>query len=240
MLLAGKVAVLFGGGGRTGASVARAFAAQGAWVHLAGRTRERLEAVAEDVRRAGGRADAEVLDVLEERAVEAFAERVVARSGRIDVAFNLVGYGEVREPLTDIWVEDLTQPVLTAMRGHLLTTRAATRHMVRTGGGVVLAHGGADGPTLPGLGGFRVALDAVEALRRQWACELGPYGVRFVTLKPVGGPAGNGAGPGPFRPGEVGVAELPGGVVLPEAVAVVAVSAAAEALRTLPARRPQE
>jgi 3-oxoacyl-[acyl-carrier protein] reductase len=36
------------------------------------------------------------------------------------------------------------------------------------------------------LGGFKVALDAIEGLRRQWACELGRHGIRVVTLKTGG------------------------------------------------------
>lgn len=40
----------------------------------------------------------------------------------------------------------------------------------------------------PGLGGFKVALDAVEGLRRQWAVELGEYGIRAITLKTGGIP----------------------------------------------------
>jgi NAD(P)-dependent dehydrogenase (short-subunit alcohol dehydrogenase family) len=77
---------------------------------------------------------------------------------------------------------------MTAMRTHFLTTRAAARHMVKSGSGVILAFGG-DGPqTLPGLGGFKVALDAIEGLRRQWAVELGPHGIRVVTLKTGGVP----------------------------------------------------
>ena len=88
----------------------------------------------------------------------------------------------------EISVEDFLQPITTAMRTQFLTTRAAARHMVRRGSGVILAFGG-DGPqTLPGLGGFKVALDAIEGLRRQWACELGPHGIRVVTLKTGGVP----------------------------------------------------
>lgn len=36
---------------------------------------------------------------------------------------------------------------------------------------------------MPGLGGFKVALDTVEGLRRQWACELGRHGIRVIALK---------------------------------------------------------
>jgi 3-oxoacyl-[acyl-carrier protein] reductase len=42
--------------------------------------------------------------------------------------------------------------------------------------------------TSPGLGGFKIALDALEGLRRQWAVELGQYGIRVLTLKTGGVP----------------------------------------------------
>ena len=41
---------------------------------------------------------------------------------------------------------------------------------------------------MPGLGGFKVALDAVEGHRRQWASELGQHGIRVVTIKSGGIP----------------------------------------------------
>jgi NAD(P)-dependent dehydrogenase (short-subunit alcohol dehydrogenase family) len=74
------------------------------------------------------------------------------------------------------------------MRTQFLTTRAAARHMVKRGSGVILAFGGSGPHTLAGLGGFKIALDALEGLRRQWACELGVHGVRVVTLKTGGVP----------------------------------------------------
>ena len=50
-------------------------------------------------------------------------------------------------------------------------------------------HFGGGGPqTQPGLGGFKIALDAIEGLRRQWAVELGQYGIRVLTLKTGGIP----------------------------------------------------
>jgi enoyl-[acyl-carrier-protein] reductase (NADH) len=54
---------------------------------------------------------------------------------------------------------------------------------------VILAFGGYGDP-LPGyhLGGLQVAFGAVEALRRQLACELGPYGIRVLTLQTGGIP----------------------------------------------------
>lgn len=188
MLLENKVALIYGAGGPIGGAVACAFAREGAKIFLAGRTRAKLDPVAKEIRSNGGLADTAVVDALDEQAVDKYVDAVVEQAGSIDISFNLIGYGDVQEPLLEISVEDFLQPITTAMRAQFLTTRAAARHMVKRGSGVILAFGG-DGPqTLPGLGGFKIALDAIEGLRRQWACELGQYGIRVVTLKTGGVP----------------------------------------------------
>jgi 3-oxoacyl-[acyl-carrier protein] reductase len=175
MLLENKVAVIYGAGGPIGGAVARAFAREGARVFLAGRTRSKLDAVAEAIRSDGGVADAAVVDALDERAVDDYVDAVVEQAGHLDISFTLISYGDVQKPLLEISVEDFTRPITMAMRTHFLTTRAAARHMVRRGSGVILTFGGSGPHTLAGLGGFKVALDALEGLRRQWACELGRY-----------------------------------------------------------------
>jgi len=188
MLLENKVAVIYGAGGPIGGAVARAFAREGARVFLAGRTKAKLDKVADEIRSKGGVADTAVVDALDEQMVDEYVDAVVEQAGSIDISFNLISYGDVQEPLTVISVEDFIQPITTAMRTQFLTTRAAVRHMIRRGSGVILAFGGSGPHTLPGLGGFKVALDAIEGLRRQWACELGPHGIRVVTMKTGGVP----------------------------------------------------
>ncbi|APU16843.1 MULTISPECIES: SDR family NAD(P)-dependent oxidoreductase [Actinoalloteichus] len=187
-LLENKVAVVYGGGGAIGGAVARAFARNGAQVFLAGRTADPMAKVVADIRTAGGTAESVEMDALDETAVDSFVDSVVARTGRVDVSFNLIGLGDVQQPLTEISVDDFLTPISTAMRSHFLTTRAAARHMIPQGSGVVLAFGGSGPQTLPGLGGFKIALDALEGLRRQWACELGRHGIRVVTLTTGGVP----------------------------------------------------
>jgi len=188
MLLEHKVAVIYGAGGPIGGAVARAFAREGARVFLAGRTKAKLDRVAAEIRSHGGVADTAVVDALNEQAVDEYVDAVVQQAGSIDISFNLISYGDVQEPLTEISVEDFLGPITTAMRTQFLTTRAAGRHMINRGSGVILAFGGSGPHTLPGLGGFKVALDAIEGLRRQWACELGRHGIRVVTLKTGGVP----------------------------------------------------
>jgi NAD(P)-dependent dehydrogenase (short-subunit alcohol dehydrogenase family) len=188
MLLEGKVAVIYGAGGSIGGAVARAFAGEGAKVFLAGRTQDKLEAVAADIRSQGAMVETAVIDALDEQAVDAYVDGVVRQAGAIDLSFNVIGYGDVQQPLLEISVDDFLQPIAIAMRSHFLTGRAAARHMVKQGSGVLLAFGGGGPQTLPGLGGFKIALDAVEGLRRQWACELGPHGIRVITIKTGGVP----------------------------------------------------
>jgi 3-oxoacyl-[acyl-carrier protein] reductase len=188
MLLENKVAVIYGAGGPIGGAVAQAYAREGARVFLAGRTKTKLDKVANQIRSAGGLAETARVDALNERAVDAYVDAVVEQAGHLDISFNIIGYGDVQKPLTEISVEEFLQPITNAMRTQFLTTRAAARHMVKRGTGVILHFGGGGPQTLPGLGGFKIALDAIEGLRRQWAVELGPHGIRVVTLTTGGIP----------------------------------------------------
>jgi 3-oxoacyl-[acyl-carrier protein] reductase len=113
---------------------------------------------------------------------------VAARAGSVDISFNVISSRDVQgTPLVEMPVGDFMQPITTVMRSHFLTGRAAARHMLTQGAGVILAFGGSGGGTvIPNLGGFQVALEALEAFRRQLACEVGPRGVRVVTLQTGG------------------------------------------------------
>ncbi|MCU1541619.1 MAG: 3-oxoacyl-ACP reductase [Arthrobacter sp.] len=181
-LLLGKIAVIYGAGGAIGGAVARAFAAESAFVYLAGRTDSRLQKVARQILEDGGLAETAVVDASDEDQVEEFVARVAKKSRRIDISFNAISFGDIQQPLMEIDVDDFTRPVTLATRTHFLTTRAAATHMIKQRSGVVLMFGGSGPQTLPGLGGFKVALDAMEGLRRQWAIELGTYGIRVVTM----------------------------------------------------------
>jgi 3-oxoacyl-[acyl-carrier protein] reductase len=190
VLLENRNAVVYGAGGRIGGAVARGFAREGARVFLAGRTAAALEAVAGQIAAEGGSAEVAQVDALDEEAVDGFTDDVARRAGGIDVSFSAIGHGDVHGlPLIDLPFEDFVRPITTAMRAQFLTTRAAARHMVERGSGVILAitattarHG------IPNVGGTGVTFDAIESQCRQWACELGPRGVRVVWLLTTGIP----------------------------------------------------
>ena len=188
MLLPDRNAIIYGGAGTIGRAVARAFAREGARVHLAGRTLATLEEAAAEIEHAGGAVGTARLDALDEQAVEDHADAVAARSGSIDISINVISVGEVfGRPLVELPLADFERPVLMATRSSFLTARAAARHMIHQGSGVILTFGGYGMP-LAGfnLGGFQVALSAVDALRLQLAAELGPHGIRVLGLQSAG------------------------------------------------------
>jgi 3-oxoacyl-[acyl-carrier protein] reductase len=193
VLLENKNAVIYGGGGSIGGAVARAFAREGARVFLAGRTPATLETVAEAIRSAGGAVETAQVDALDERAVDEHADGVAAQAGGIDVSFNVITHPHTHGiPLAEMAVDDFMAPVETAARTTFLTARAAARHMIPRRAGVILAFGGPGDRSGPlrdyYLGGTQVAFDAIETIRRQLAVELGPYGIRLVTLASGGVP----------------------------------------------------
>lgn len=116
MLLENKNAVIYGAGGGLGGGVARTFAREGANFFLAGRTREKLDAVAADIAAAGGSAEVAVLDALDEHAVDEHVREVVSRAGSIDVSFNLTSREDKQgTPLIEMSDEDATRATITAL-----------------------------------------------------------------------------------------------------------------------------
>lgn len=188
MLLEDKVAIVYGAGGQIGGAVSRAFAREGATVHLAGRTLESLERVAAGIRDSGGRAEVAVVDALDERQVDEHAAAVAAASGRIDISLNVISIGDVQgTPLVDMSLADFEQPIHRGVRTAFLTARAAARQMIAQGSGVLLFFGGVGDPIRDySIGGFQVALQAVDFLQKQFAAELGKQGIRTVMIQTGG------------------------------------------------------
>ncbi|TCO45054.1 NAD(P)-dependent dehydrogenase (short-subunit alcohol dehydrogenase family) [Kribbella antiqua] len=185
MLLENKTAIVYGGGGAMGGAVARAFAAEGATVHLAGRTLAKLEKVAADIAEAGGRATVAVVDGYDAESVNA---HVASIEGRIDVVFNGVSVRVKQSiPLVDMAVDDFVRPVEDAARTNFITATAAARRMIEQRGGVILMLSSSasreSGPDFE-MGGFSLACASIETLTRSLAGEIGQYGVRVVALRP--------------------------------------------------------
>ncbi len=189
MLLENKNAIIYGAGGGIGGAVARTFAREGASVFLAGRTREKLEAVAKEITAEGGSAEVAELDALDERAVDERAREVTEKAGTIDVSINVISRGDVQGiPLVEMTTEDFTRPITTGITANFITARAAARRMIEQGSGVILALDSGSANGSPMMGGTGPADAATDTFVRNLAAEVGPHGVRVVGIWTAGLP----------------------------------------------------
>jgi NAD(P)-dependent dehydrogenase (short-subunit alcohol dehydrogenase family) len=182
-MLENKTGVIYGGGGAIGGAVARAFADAGARVYLAGRSRARLEKVANDI---GGAAGVAEVDALDERAVAEHADAVAGDAGGIDIALNAVSIPYAQVPPFELAVEESMQPIDAFLRTNLITAKAVSRHMAaRRSGTILTLSTAASRFARPGNLGFGTTCAAIEAMTQRLAVELGPSGVRVVCLRPT-------------------------------------------------------
>ena len=190
MLLDNKNAVIYGGAGSIGGAVAHAFAREGAKVFLAGRTLAKLEAVAGDIRAAGGGAETAKVDALDEQSVEKYIAEVAKKAAGIDVSFNAISWEDVQgTPLIEMALDDFSHPITIATRTQFLTAKAVAPHMIKKRSGVIMTITAQPARLgFPLCGGFSVACAAVEGFSRSLAAELGPQGVRVLCLRSAGSP----------------------------------------------------
>jgi NAD(P)-dependent dehydrogenase (short-subunit alcohol dehydrogenase family) len=190
MLLKDKNAIVYGAAGAVGSAVARAFAREGARVHLTGRRLGALDALAKDIDASGGSARTAEVDALDGRAVAEHLDAVAGEAGTIDVSFNAIGIPQHHmqgTPLTELEAEHFSTPIETYTRSHFLTGREAARRMIAQRSGVILMHT----PTpsalgIPLMGGMSPAWAAMESLNRQFSAEWAQHGVRAVCLRTTG------------------------------------------------------
>jgi NAD(P)-dependent dehydrogenase (short-subunit alcohol dehydrogenase family) len=189
MLLENKNAVVYGAGGGIGGGVAKAFAREGARVFLTGRTRDKLDKVAGEITAEGGQAEVAVVDALDEHAVDEHARAVASQAGSIDVSLNLITRGDVQGILlADMTTADFVRAITTGITTNFITARAAARHMIGQGSGVILALNSGSAHGSPMMGSTGPADAAIDTFIRNLAVEVGPLGVRVLGIWAAGVP----------------------------------------------------
>jgi 3-oxoacyl-[acyl-carrier protein] reductase len=187
-MLQGKNAVIFGANGSIGAAVAREFAAEGARVFLAGRTKIGLDAITHEITASGGVAQTALVDVLDDADVNRFLDDVYQQAGKIDIVLDVAGplakdYGNGKLAV-DLPIEEFMVPLLIMVRARFITARAAARYMIKQHSGVIIFVTGSPArPHVPGATAIGAAFGAMENLAANLAFEVGPSGVRVVCLR---------------------------------------------------------
>lgn len=182
--LAGKVAVVTGGGAGIGRATARAFAAAGARVAVADIVEADAKRVALDVEESGGTAIGVGTDVSDETSVGHMVARVLAEFGPVDVLYanaGVSGTGTAHETSLRDWQRTLD----VNLTGAWLSARAVLPGMLEQGSGVILLQASVSG--LVGFGrtaSYSASKGALIALARQMAVDYARQGIRVNALCP--------------------------------------------------------
>ena len=189
LALEGRTLIITGASSGIGRATARLCAAEGAALVLTARSAAPLDALADEIRRDGGRATALAGDVGDESHMRQLVELALHTYGGLDGAFNNAGTLGPLGPTTDITLDDWQA----TLRTNLTAAFLAAKHQIlallasRSGGSLVFT-GTFVGHTagFPGAAAYAASKAGLIGLVQALATEFGPQGLRVNALLPGG------------------------------------------------------
>ena len=179
----GRTVLVTGASSGIGRATARALGSEGANVIAAGRRRDRLDAVVQEIESAGGKAVAVTGDAREEAAGTAWVKAAVEKFGGLDGLVNaagVIGNGSIVDTAPAEWDRVMDSN----LRSVWLITRAAAPELIKRKGSVVNVSSVASIRPYANLAAYCVSKAAVDMLTRCSALDLAPHGVRVNAVNP--------------------------------------------------------
>lgn len=182
--LSGKVAVVTGGGRGIGRAIALGLAGSGASVVVSSRTQKEIEAVAEEVKKMGGKALAVVSDLTVNEQLENLVNATVKEFGKIDILVNNAARSFLRS-LLDLREDGWDKVFNTNVKAVWLLSRAVARKMMEQKSGKIIniTTVGAEKAEL-GMAAYGSSKAALKMLTRCMAREWAQYGIQINAVGP--------------------------------------------------------
>lgn len=180
---AGRTVLITGAASGIGAALGREFARQGAAVVLTARRLERLEALAVEIRQAGGRAMALACDVTREGDCERAIAQVHAAGWHLDIVVANAGFG-VAGAFGNLTLADYQRQFDTNVYGVLRTLRAGLADVREHRGSLVIIGSVAGHIALPGISAYAMSKFALHALAQSLRVELRRQGINVTLISP--------------------------------------------------------
>jgi NAD(P)-dependent dehydrogenase (short-subunit alcohol dehydrogenase family) len=182
-----KTCIVVGVGPGLGGAVARRFAAGGHPVVVAARTGAKAEAVADEIKQAGGQALALAADATKEADVETLFVKAEQAFGPLGVAVYNAS-GRTRKPVAELTVDEFVEAWQRSCLGGFIVARAAAQAMIPQAAGTILLTGAtASMKGFPGSASFAVGKFGLRALGESLARELHPQGIHVAHFNIDGG-----------------------------------------------------
>ena len=184
--LTGKVAFITGSSSGLGAQFARALAYRGADVVLIARRKEKLAAVAEELKVFGHRVLALSCDVTNKEQIQKAVDDTIKEFGKIDILINNAGTCDV-VPTADITEERWHKVIDVNLEAVVFTTKYVVPHMIKQNYGKIIniasMYGlrGSVGNPIPA---YWASKGAVPQLTRGWATEFADYNITVNAIAP--------------------------------------------------------
>ena len=182
--IAGKVVVITGASSGIGEAAAKHLAANGALVSLGARRKDRLDRLAGEIRKAGGKAHTAVTDVVRRADVEALVRGARETFGRVDVLVNNAGIMPL-SPFERLKVDDWDRMIDVNVKGLLYGIAAALPLMKEQRSGHIINVSSVAGHKVrPGNAVYAATKHAVRVISEGLRMEVKPYGIRTTIISP--------------------------------------------------------
>jgi 3-oxoacyl-[acyl-carrier protein] reductase len=182
--LEGKVALVTGGSRGIGAAIAKRLAADGASVVITyANDAKAASAVVEAIGNQGGKSVAIQADAADVKAVAGAVEKAVETFGQIDILVNNAGTA-IPKGFEDTTLAELDRVIDINLRGALVATQAALKHM--NNGGRIIMIGSCVGERVltPGLVPYAATKGAVKIFTQGLSREVGSRGITVNNIQP--------------------------------------------------------